>query len=53
MELRTSDDERARYTRIHGMDPRSREGWLMRRMKHELTVPGAAIAEACDLPVKW
>ena len=49
MELRISDDERARYARIHGMD----QGWLTHRMKHELTALGAAIAEDCDLLVKW
>ncbi|HEU5251016.1 MAG TPA: hypothetical protein VFW15_13595 [Thermoanaerobaculia bacterium] len=49
MELRISDDGRARYTRIHGTDPLASDGWLTRRMKRELAVLGCEIAEDFDL----
>ncbi len=49
MELRISDGERTRYTQIYGMDPLACEGWLTRRMKHELTVLGCDIAADFDL----
>ena len=49
MELKISDDERTRYTRIYGIDPLARDGWLTRRMKHELAVLGCGIGENFDL----
>ena len=49
MELRISDGERARYTEIYGMDPLACDGWLTRRMKHELTVLGCDVGEDFDL----
>ncbi len=49
MELRISDGERTRYTQIYGMDPLACEGWLTRRMKHELTVLGCHLAPDFDL----
>jgi hypothetical protein len=49
MELKISDGERTRYTQIYGVDPLACEGWLTRRMKHELTVLGCDMAEGFDL----
>ena len=49
MELRISDSERSRYTQIHGKDPLARDGWLIRRMKHELAILGCEIPEDFDL----
>jgi hypothetical protein len=49
VELKISDGERTRYTQIYGMDPLASDGWLTRRMKHELTVLGCDIAEDFDL----
>ena len=49
MELRITDGERARYTQIYGMDPLACDGWLTRRMKHELTVLGCHLAPDFDL----
>jgi hypothetical protein len=49
MDLRISDGERSRYTAIYGKDPLACDGWLTRRMKHELTVLGCDIADDFDL----
>jgi hypothetical protein len=49
VELRISDGERTRYTEIYGMDPLASDGWLTRRMKHELTVLGCDLVEGFDL----
>ena len=49
MDLRISDGERTRYTQIYGTDPLARDGWLTRRMKHDLTVLGWDVAEDFDL----
>ncbi len=49
MELKISDGERSRYTEIYGVDPLACDGWLTRRMKHELTVLGCDIAGDFDL----
>ena len=49
MELKISDQERSRYTEIYGVDPLACDGWLTRRMKHELTVLGCDIAGDFDL----
>jgi hypothetical protein len=49
VELRISDGERSRYTEIYGKDPLARDGWLTRRMRHELTILGCDISEDFDL----
>jgi hypothetical protein len=49
VELRITDGERTRYTQIYGRDPLGCDGWLTRRMKHELTVLGCDLAEDFDL----
>lgn len=49
MELKISDGERARYTQIYGVDPLAWDGWVTRRMKHELTVLGCDIGSDFDL----
>jgi hypothetical protein len=49
VELKISDGERARYTQIYGVDPLACDGWLTRRMRHELTILGCDIAADVDL----
>jgi hypothetical protein len=49
MELKISDGERTRYTQIYGVDPLACDGWLTRRMRHELTVLGCDIRVDFDL----
>jgi hypothetical protein len=49
VDLRISDGERTKYTEIYGMDPLACDGWLTRRMKHELTVLGCDLVEGFDL----
>jgi hypothetical protein len=49
MELKISDGERTRYTQIYGVDPLACDGWLTRRMRHELAVLGCDIRADFDL----
>ena len=49
MELKISDGERSRYTQIYGVDPLACDGWVTRRVKHELTVLGCDIGSDFDL----
>lgn len=44
MNLKITDGERARYTQIYGRDPLACDGWLIQRMKKELTVLGYELA---------
>ena len=49
LDLRITDGERTRYTEIYGTDPLARDGWLVRRIRHELEVLGYGLTEPFDL----
>lgn len=49
MDLKITDGERARYTEIYGTDPLASDGWIVKRIRHDLEVLGCEIGEPFDL----
>jgi hypothetical protein len=49
LEFRISDGERARYTAIYGVDPLASDGWLIRRLRENLSILGYELDGAFDL----
>jgi hypothetical protein len=49
VDFRISDGERARYTAIYGVDPLACDGWLMLRLRKNLSVLGYELDGSFDL----